>query len=111
MRRAKRALASSGRRFFVALVDQVVEIGKAAQRLGGDGMGEPAILRLVELAGGAVERGLERQTLAQDRIEQAQGGAARRKAGRIRRSQLRRPSGSSALARLRVTRSVTGGGE
>ena len=83
MRSAKRALASSGRRLLRRAVDQRVEIGQAAQRLGGDGVGEGAVVGAVEVAGGGVERGFERQALAQHRIEQAQGGAARRRAGRI----------------------------
>src|SRR5688572_28865862 len=74
-------------------------------------MSKCAVLGLVELAGGAVERGLERQALAQYRIEQTQGGATCRKPGWVRRSQLRRPSGFSALARPPATLSVTGGGE
>ena len=44
MRSANRALASSGRRALGRRIDQRVEIGQAAQRLGGDGMREAAVV-------------------------------------------------------------------
>ena len=64
-------------------VDQGVEIGQTAQRLGGDGVGEGAVVGAVELARRRVQRGFERQALAQHRVEQAQGGAARSRARRV----------------------------
>ena len=80
-------------------VDQRVEVGTAAKRLGGDGMGEAAVVGPVEIARSAVESGFERQALVEDGVEQPQRGAAGAGAGWIRPAQLRRPSGSSALAR------------
>lgn len=84
-------------------VDQRVEVRQAPQRLGRDRMGEGTVLRLVEVARGGVERGFERQPLAQDRVEQTQRRAARRRAWRLGRSrpaaQSRRLSGSSADSR------------
>ena len=54
-------------------VDQLVEIGEAAQRLGRDGEGEAAIVGTIEVARRRIERGVERQALAQDRVEQPKG--------------------------------------
>ena len=67
-------------------IDQRVEIGKAAQRLGRDGMGKRAIVAALDPLGGAVERGLEWQALTEHCIEQFQRGAARRNAGRVVRA-------------------------
>jgi hypothetical protein len=80
-------------------VDQGVEIGEPAKRLGGNGEGESAVVGAVEAARGAVEGGFERQPLAEDGIEQAEGGPARAGAGWIGAAQRRGPNGSSALAR------------
>ena len=61
-------------------IDQRVEIGQPAQRLGGDGVGEGAVVGALEVARGGIERAFERQPLAQHRVEQAQRAA--RRAGR-----------------------------
>ena len=64
-------------------IDQRVEIGKAAQRLGRDGMGKRAVIAALDPLGGTVERRLERQALTEHCIEQLERGAARRNAGRV----------------------------
>ncbi len=61
-------------------VDQIVEIGEAAKRLGGDGESEAAVVVPIEVARGRIERGIERQALAQDRVEQPEGRSPRRRA-------------------------------
>jgi hypothetical protein len=78
MRSAKRALESSGRRFFVALS---IRASRSASRRSASAAMAWAKARssaALEVARGAVERRLERQALAQHRVEQAQ--AARREA-------------------------------
>jgi len=79
-------------------VDQSVEIGEAAERFSGDGMGEGAVVGALQPPRGIVERGFERQALAQHRVEQAQGRGAGGRAGGLGAAQSRRLSGSSALA-------------
>ena len=96
-------------------VDQGVEVGQAAQRFGGDGMSEGAVVGPGELARGAVERRLEGQALAEDRVEQPQRGAAGRDAGGVGLAaagagQCRGTSGLSALP-LRTEASTAVGGE
>ncbi len=79
-----RALASAGMGgFFGVGVDQAIEIGQAAQRLGGDGLRMGAIDGEGEVLGGDVERRLQRQAAAEHGVEQAHGGAAGFGAGRF----------------------------
>ena len=86
MRSANRALASSGNGRWRSRIDQRVEIGQATQRFGGDRMGKRTIVAAVYALRGAVERGFERQALAQHGIEQLQRRAAGGNAGRIGRT-------------------------
>jgi hypothetical protein len=62
-------------------VDQRVEICQPPQRLGRNGMCKGAVVRPVEIARGDVERGFQRQALAQHRVEQPQRGPAGGEAG------------------------------
>lgn len=85
-------------------VDECVEIGQAAKRLGRDGISEGAVFGSGDIARGRIERGFERQSAAQRRIEQPQRRAARGRSWRIGGNQARRPSGSRALARAKAER-------
>ena len=67
-------------------VDQGVEIGEPAQRLGRDRVREGAVVGPVEVARGGVERGFERKPLAQAR---RRAGAKRRGATRCRSDRAR----------------------
>jgi hypothetical protein len=95
----------SGRR-----IDQGVEIGQTPQRLRGDGMGEGAIVGAIEVAGRGIERGFERQPLAQDRAQQPEGGSAGRGASRFRRARRRRARSDGAQRRRRRGSSALAGG-
>ena len=64
-----------GERPLGGAVDQSVEIGQAPKRLGGDGVGEAAVVRRQPPRRG-VERRLERQALAKHGVEQAERGPA-----------------------------------
>ena len=78
-------LGIRGQRLAGSAVDQRVEIGEVAQRLGCDGMDERPVGSGQALRG-TMQRQLQRIASAQDRVEQAQGGATGGEAGNIRGS-------------------------
>jgi hypothetical protein len=57
-------------------VDQRVEVGQAAQRFRRDRVSEGLVVRPLEVPRRNVQRRLQRQSLAQNRVEQAKCGAA-----------------------------------
>ena len=78
----KARLGVIGERALRRAVDQCVEIGKAAQRFGSDGVSEAAVVRR-KARSGLVERLFKRESPAQYGVEKLERGAARGDAGAI----------------------------